>query len=129
MGNKRKLPDKEIMSKRAMCMKRMKSLVAIEPMKKTEPNRLEKGNSKTGNSGELFDRIFVWNLSPVVTCPGASDWCKHNCYNADDRYEKFPINKWCENLWWVLNDKKTLSKRISIQLEEYRMKKLRYEFI
>lgn len=123
MDNKRELPDKEKTSKRAKYMKNMERLVAIEPINKVVPNGLENGNGKTGNSGKLFDRIFVWNLPPVITCPGISDWCKCNCYNADDRYEKFPINKWCENLWWVLNDKKTLEDRISLQLEGCKAKK------
>lgn len=118
MGNKRELPNKEKANKREKYMEYMKKLAAVEPINKAAPSGLEKGNSKTGNSGKLFDRIFVWNLPPVITCPGMSDWCKHNCYNADDRYEKFPIDKWCENLWWVLNDKKTLKKRIYFQLEE-----------
>ena len=118
MGNKRELPNKEKANKREKYMEYMKKLAAVEPINKAAPSGLEKGNSKTGNSGKLFDRIFVWNLPPVITCPGMSDWCKHNCYNADDRYEKFPIDKWCENLWWVLNDKKTLEKRIYFQLEE-----------
>ena len=123
MNNKRKLPNKEKTSKRSKHMKELEGLVAIEPLNRAMPNGLESGNGKTGNSGKLFDRIFVWNLPPVITCPGISDWCKCNCYNADDRYEKFPINKWCENLWWVLNDKKTLEKRISLQLEEYKNQK------
>lgn len=120
MGIKRELPDKEKMRKRAKYMKNMKELVAVEPINKAVPNGLEKGNGKTGISGKIFDRIFVWNLPPVITCPGMSNWCKYNCYNADDRYEKFPIDKWCENLWWVLNDKKTLEKRINFQLEEHK---------
>lgn len=124
MGNKRELPDKERTNERAKYMKYMKKLVAVEPINKAVPNGLEKGNSKTGNSGKIFDRIFVWNLPPVITCPGMSDWCEYNCYNADDRYEKFPIDKWGENLWWVLNDKKTLEERIFFQLEEHKTKRI-----
>lgn len=116
MDNKRHPPDKEKMSKRKYLMQNMKKLAPIEPLNKVVPYGLENGNSKTGTEGKLFDKIFVWNLPPIITCPGISDWCKQNCYNADDRYEKFPIDKWCENLWWVLNDKDTLSKRISLQL-------------
>lgn len=93
-------------------MKNMEELVATEPINKAMPDGLENGNGKTGNSGKLFDKIFVWNLPPVITCPGILDWCKCNCYNADDRHEKFPISKWCENLWWALNDKKALKERI-----------------
>lgn len=123
MYNKRKLPDKEKISKRTKYMKDMEKLVPIEPRNKAVLNGLEQGNSKTGKSGKLFDRIFIWNLPPVITCPGMSDWCKCNCYNADERYDKFPIDKWCENLWWVLNDRKTLKEKIFSQLEEHKTKK------
>lgn len=123
MDNKRELPDKEKTSKRKKYMKDMEELVATEPINKAMPDGLENGNGKTGNSGKLFDKIFVWNLPPVITCPGISDWCKCNCYNADDRHEKFPISKWCDNLWWALNDKKALKERFFSQLEGCKTKK------
>lgn len=123
MENKRKLPDKEKTSKRIKYMEAMQQLTPIKPSNFAEPNGLENGNDKTGNRGNIFDKIFVWNLPPVITCPGISDWCRKNCYNADDRYEKFPVFKWCENLWWVLNDKKKLYEKISLQLKEWEKKK------
>ncbi len=124
MKNKRKLPDKEKISKRKEYMKDMEKLIAIEPQSRTPPRGMEPGNGKTGNCGKLFDQIFVWNLPPVITCPGISEWCKSNCYNADDRSEKFPINMWCENLWWVLNNKEALEKKIISQLGEYKTKRI-----
>ncbi len=124
MRVKRKLPDKEKMSKRQKLMRNMEKLIAIEPQNETTPRGMETGNEKTGNCGSLYNQIFVWNLPPVITCPGMSEWCKSNCYNADDRYEKFPINRWCENLWWVLNNKEELKKKIITQLEECKAKKV-----
>lgn len=58
---------------------------------------LEQGNKKTGLGGSFFSKIFVWNLPPVKTCPGASEWCLGNCYNADYRSDVFPLLKWIEN--------------------------------
>ena len=124
MKAKRKLPDKEKIRKRQKLIKDWEKLIAIEPQNKTAPRGMETGNGKTGSCGRLYDQIFVWNLPPVVTCPGISEWCKSNCYNADDRYEKFPINKWCENLWWVLNNKEELKKKIITQLQENKAKRI-----
>ena len=118
IDNKRKLPDKEKTNIRIKYMKEMERLTAIEPQNKTAPNGLEQGNSKTGNGGKLFSKVFVWNLPPVITCPGISEWCKCHCYNADDRYDKFPLNKWCENLWWILNKSDALKEKINSQLLE-----------
>lgn len=123
MDNKREVPSKEKMHKREKYIKSMEELAPIEPINKVLPDGLENGNGKTGNSGKLFDKVFVWNLPPVITCPGISDWCRYNCYNGDDRYEKFPINKWCENLWWVLNNENVLKTRIFSQLEECKTKR------
>lgn len=123
MENKRRLPDREKMNERIKYMEDMQQLTPIKPANLTEPNGLESGNSKTGNNGSVFEKIFVWNLPPVITCPGISDWCRQNCYNADNRYEKFPIFKWCENLWWVLNDKEKLCEKISLQLKDCKKRK------
>ena len=40
------------------------------------------GNNKTGKNGGVYDRILVWNMPYVITCPGASDLCRKVCYNA-----------------------------------------------
>lgn len=124
MTNKRALPDKDKQSKRIMYMKEMKNLAAIKPLNLEEPSGMEDGNGKTGSSGSVYDRIFIWNLPPVITCPGISKWCTHNCYNADDRYEKYPIGKWCENLWWIINCKEKLKQKIISQLGEFKSKKV-----
>lgn len=61
----------------------------------------DKGNSKTGVSNCHGEYVLVWNLPPVVCCPGASE-CLSFCYNADERTDKFPIEKWCINWFWTL---------------------------
>lgn len=124
MSNKRTHPDREKTIKRSIMMKEMEKLSAAEPLDKTSPTGFESGNSKTGNSGRLFDKVFVWNLPPVITCPGITEWCRRNCYNADDRVEKFPINRWCENLWWVQNKKDILQNKLISQLDEFRTKRI-----
>lgn len=124
MKNKRMMPNQEKTIKRANLMKEMELLECIEPQNLSEPVGMENGNTKTGECGKVYDKIFVWNLPPVITCPGLSEWCKFNCYNADNRYDKFPIDKWCENLWWVLNKKEVLSNKIQLQLNEYRSQKV-----
>lgn len=116
MENKRELPSEEIKRKRMRIIKNMKYLTPLEPKKKATPSGLENGNGKTGRSGKLFEKIFVWNLPPVVTCPGISDWCRQNCYNADDRQKIYPIRQWRENLWWVLNGRGELKEKILAQL-------------
>lgn len=59
---------------------------------------IESGNKKTGISGRFFRSIWVWNLPPMTTCPGRSDWCIAHCYNADPRDEVYPVARWLENL-------------------------------
>jgi hypothetical protein len=74
---------------------------------------LELGNSKIGNKSEHYDKVFVWNLPVVVTCPGASQWCLRHCYNADLRIEKFPINDWNKNLQYYYNDRISLGDKLT----------------
>lgn len=62
---------------------------------------LERGNHKVGKRSQHYDNVFVWNLPPVATCPGASDLCTTYCYNADPREDVFPIEKWLNN--WRLS--------------------------
>ena len=83
MKNKRMMPNQEKTIKRANLMQEMELLEYIEPQNLSEPVGMENGNTKTGECGEVYDKIFVWNLPPVITCPGLSEWCKFNCYNAD----------------------------------------------
>ena len=72
---------------------------------------LEMGNSKTGRSGVFFEKILVWNLPPIITCPGASEWCKRNCYNADTN-KHYPMKEWENNLWWALHKMEELKKHL-----------------
>lgn len=59
-----------------------------------------------------------------ATCPGASEWCRSNCYNLDMRQEIYPIQRWQQNWWWSLNDPATLETRIFQQLSEYSKKRI-----
>lgn len=73
----------------------------------------EKGNNKTGYSGGVYDKVLVWNMPYVITCPGASELCKKVCYNA-----AYPIN---ENSMLNYNlfchDSKILEEKICEYLE------------
>ena len=80
------------------------------------PSGLGPGNSKTGRSGSRFASVFVWNLPSVVTCPGATQWCRRHCYNADPRKGVFPVEEWAENWWWAENSPSALGEVIDKQL-------------
>lgn len=80
---------------------------------------LEPGNSKIGKSSKLYDRVLVWNLPVVVTCPGASGWCLRHCYNADLRTEKFPIEGWAKNLAYYFQDRDGLQRRLVNELGHF----------
>lgn len=82
-----------------------------------EPNGFESGNKKTGTTGLFFYKIYVWNLPYVITCPGASEWCLKNCYNADSREDVFPLERWNENLWWLKNHPAKLKDTLNKQLK------------
>ena len=62
----------------------------------------DNGNTKTGISNCHGETVLVWNLPPVSCCPGASE-CLNYCYNADERTDKFPIDKWCINWFWTMH--------------------------
>lgn len=78
--------------------------------------RLSPGNSKTGQTGRLFDTVYVWNLPPAAACPGASAWCLTHCYNADERATVFPIQEWQRNWAWVQQRPNIVAKAIMEQL-------------
>lgn len=94
-------------------------LRGLKPAAPTSPTdiKLSLGNTKTGQNGDLYKTTLVWNLPSLVTCPGASEWCLRHCYNADNRIEKFPIDRWVENWWMSIFDKSTLYESISEQLK------------
>lgn len=92
----------------------------IEPKKplKNRHNWLEPGNSKTGKCGVIYKSMHVWNLPPYVTCPCSTEWCLHNCYNADNRRNKFPLDMWAENWWMSINNAAALRSSILKQLHQ-----------
>ena len=78
----------------------------------------EKGNKKTGVKNSRGEEVLIWNLPPVVTCPGALDCLKY-CYNADTRIDIFPIESWCINWYWVLYKKAECVNKIDQILSTY----------
>lgn len=56
--------------------------------------RVSEGNQKLGRSRELA----TFSMSPVVTCPGATDWCLAQCY-AQSPYKRYQQTQvaWSEN--------------------------------
>lgn len=97
-----------------------RSVMSLEPICPSDQkiNGLIPGNKKTGISGTAFSSIFVWNLPPFETCPGASEWCASNCYNLDNRTDVYPLEDWRINLWLFLNEEKRLQEKIEEQLQE-----------
>lgn len=114
---KRKPPSPEILSARAL---RLRAFQQAGPMPESgmEPVGLEQGNKKTGQTGRFYSKIFVWNIPPVNTCPGATPKCLASCYNGDPRPEIFPVDKWQHNLWWFVNHTDRLQSRIQQQLDD-----------
>lgn len=114
-NNIRPIPNREKGIKRYSFFQAYQNITPIKP---DEFNKigLSSGNKKTGQSGKFFQTIYVWNLPPVITCPGASEWCKTHCYNFDEREDVYPLKEWCENLWMFNNKKDELKKNISNQL-------------
>lgn len=96
-------------------------LSALSDVKPVQPDNfssigLSPGNSKTGSTGKFYKSVFVWNLPAVVTCPEASPWCLQHCYNADARENIFPVIKWAQNWWMVINQPEYLKNTILEQL-------------
>lgn len=113
---KRPLPGKDRREKRERIHKTITSLDPLCPSDKSIAG-LTPGNKKTGVVGTEFSAIWVWNLPPFMTCPGASEWCPLNCYNLDDRTDVYPIDDWRINLWLFLNEERKLQERIETQLQ------------
>lgn len=114
---KRPLPDKGRREERERIHK---IILSLDPLRPPDKNivGLTPGNKKTGVEGTEFNAIWVWNLPPFTTCPGASKWCSLNCYNLDDRTEVYPIDDWRTNLWLFLNEERKLQERIETQLQD-----------
>lgn len=76
----------------------------------------EPGNSKTGQSSAHYEFVYVWNIPPVRTCPGASEWCLSSCYNGQDRPDIYRVPQWWANLDAFLLDSDGLFARLCEQL-------------
>lgn len=114
---KRPIPGDEILDTRESYLHSLKAKSEFEGSFETAP-LLEVGNSKLGIRSDHYDKVLVWNLPVVVTCPGASEWCLRHCYNADARKEKFPINEWNKNLQYYLNSMDALEEKLLNTLTE-----------
>lgn len=114
---KKRRPPQDSEKKRMEIAEQLKTLTPLQPIDSNIIG-ISTGNAKTGASGKHFDSVFVWNLPPFVTCPGCSEWCFSHCYNADERSEVYPIQRWRENWWTFLNAPQQLEARINTQLSE-----------
>ncbi|MBQ8292924.1 MAG: hypothetical protein IJX78_03835 [Bacilli bacterium] len=92
------------------------------------PNGLESGNKKTLDSGTNYDKIFIWNMPYVSTCPGMTKWCINNCYNADNREDVYPIKQWIRNLHDFLYQKEKLYEVICNQISLFKGQKVAIRF-
>lgn len=102
MGKRKRAPNKSLQTWRSGFLLAAQS---FSPRPPADPvPGLSPGNRKTGKRGSVYRTVFVWNLPPVATCPGRSEWCMRYCYNADDRTDVFPIATWCEN-WYTASYK------------------------
>lgn len=109
---RRSIPtNRQIKTRKAI----LKSYVDLEPID-SDFYGFEEGNRKTGKTNNNGETVFIWNLPPVVTCPGA-DVCLEFCYNADTRIKIFPIKSWCVNWFWALNKKNSCVEKISSILQ------------
>ena len=125
LENKRPIPASDKQLQRKKIYDAAALLQPIPPSSENfVPYGLEDGNKITSTTGSIFDKVFVWNLPMRATCPGASEWCRSNCYNLDMRQEIYPIQRWQQNWWWSLNDPATLETRIFQQLSEYSKKRI-----
>jgi len=115
---KRRTPSEEKLLLRKEILSSAKDCLTASPPAITAhyPDGMEPGNKKTGKAGKNYTRVYVWNLPYVITCPGATKWCLQHCYNADPRKDVYPIERWCENLWWYQNSPELLESIISAQL-------------
>lgn len=111
----RVVPTKSLLTWRKMFLHNLRDLIPEEPADSGNIS-LDIGNTKLGKEGRFYKSVYVWNLPSVATCPGASEWCLENCYNADDRKTVFPIKRWAENWWLYLNNPEVLRNNIINQL-------------
>lgn len=113
---KRKTPSKDLLNWRETYLSTVKD-IKFDTAYSSAP-LLEPGNSKIGLESKYYQKVFVWNLPVVITCPSASQWCLRHCYNADLRTDKYPINEWNKNLQFYINDKDKLESILLNILQE-----------
>ncbi len=101
-----------------------KQIITLKPRcpQKDDLCGLEIGNKKTGVSGKFYDSVWVWNLPAFVTCPGHTQWCSFNCYNADIRTDVYNHDLWCENWWLFLNSPSELKRTICEKIDNNSIK-------
>ena len=115
MHSNRPTPSAEILAWRERRLEG--NLALLTPQQPAGDFGLEPGNRKLGQHSRNFDRVFVWNLPAVLTCPGRSEYCVRVCYNADKRADVFPVERWVNNLAAYRTDRVALQQKISSQLE------------
>ncbi len=108
---RRTIPTQRQLKTRRAILESYRDLLPIEG----EYYGLEGGNKKTGIKNDKNQTALVWNLPPVITCPGASE-CLNYCYNADTRIDVFPIERWCCNLYWAVQKQEELIYRLCEQI-------------
>ncbi|MBA5248666.1 MAG: hypothetical protein FE834_03905 [Gammaproteobacteria bacterium] len=118
--SKRIIPDLKLKIWRKNFLFEIGTMNPIKPEKKII--YIEKGNSKVGYKNHEYYKTWVWNLPPIIACPQASEWCRESCYNADNREEVFPINKWMENYYLAVNYLETVKNQIieTLKKDEHR---------
>ena len=111
---RRKIPSERQIKTRKAILDSYKDLCPIE----SAFYGFELGNKKTGKENNLGEKVLIWNLPPVVTCPGAQ-LCLDYCYNADTRVDVFPVEKWCINWYWAINKEEECFEKICSVLAQY----------
>lgn len=113
----RPIPGESTLEWRAAYLRELRSITPSDlPLDEATIEGLAPGNKKTGTSGTKYKTVFVWNLPAIATCPGRSDWCVKHCYNADERADVFPVDKWRENWAQGITQRDALRSRICEQL-------------
>lgn len=117
--SKRPIPSEELLSKRKANLEILINLELCSDF--LDAPLFEPGNSKTGESSKIYERILVWNLPAIQTCPGASEWCKSHCYNGEDIVMKYPATKWIKNYSYFLSRPEELRNKLIATLNEIKL--------
>lgn len=96
---KRRIPTAKQLDARELRMSSFGDIKITEQDLRDRPI-LQRGNSKIGFSGTVYSSAFVWNIPPILSCPGASVQCRRYCYNGDARPDVYDTEQWRTNLAW-----------------------------